>query len=143
VLATAKQAYWAEQAEIQRQAVMAWATRVDGKHDEALKLMLAAVELEDKTEKHPVTPGPILPPRELLGDMLLEMKEPARALQAFEASMRVEPNRFHGSAGAARSAELVGDRAKAREYYAKLLTITAKSHGEREEVHRAKAFLGR
>jgi hypothetical protein len=143
VLATAKQGYWAEQAEIQRQAVMAWATRVEGKHDEALKLMLAAVELEEKTEKHPVTPGPILPPRELLGDMLLEMKEPARALQAFEASMRVEPNRFHGSAGAARSAELVGDRAKAREYYAKLLTITAKSGSEREEVRRAKAYLGR
>ncbi len=143
VLATAKQSYWAEQTEIQRQAVLAWATRVEGKHEEALNLMLKAVELEGKTEKHPVTPGPIVPPRELLGDMLLEMNQPAQALQAFEASARVEPNRFHGSAGAARAAELAGDRERAREHYAKLLTIAAKADSERLELRQAKAFLGR
>jgi hypothetical protein len=139
----AKQSYWAEQAEIQRQVVLAWATRVEGKHDEALKLMLKAVELEDKTEKHPVTPGPILPARELLGDMLLEMNQPARALQAFEASARIEPNRFHGLAGAARAAELSGDRERAREHYTRLVTIAAKADGDRAELRRARAFLGR
>jgi tetratricopeptide (TPR) repeat protein len=143
VLATAKQSYWAEQTEIQRQVVLAWATRVEGQHEEALTLMLKAVELEDKTEKHPVTPGPIVPPRELLGDMLLEMNQPTRALQAFEASARVEPNRFHGSAGAARAAELSGDRERAREHYAKLLTIAAKADSERVELRQARAFLGR
>jgi predicted Zn-dependent protease len=105
--------------------------------------MLKAVELEDKTEKHPVTPGPIVPPRELLGDMLLEMNQPARALQAFEASALVEPNRFHGSAGAARAAELSGDRERAREHYAKLLTIAANPDSERLELRQARAFLGR
>jgi hypothetical protein len=139
----AKQSYWAEQAEIQRQVVLAWATRVEGKHDEALKLMLKAVELEDKTEKHPVTPGPILPARELLGDMLLEMNQPARALQAFEASARIEPNRFHGLAGAARAAELSGDRERAREHYIRLVTISAKADSDRAELRQARAFLGR
>jgi hypothetical protein len=143
VLATAKQGYWAEQTEIQRQAVLAWATRAEGRSEEALKLMLKAVELEDKTEKHPVTPGPIVPPRELLGEMLLEMNQPAQALQAFEASMRVEPNRFHSLAGAARAAELAGDRERARAHYAKLLTIAAKADSERVELRQARAFLGR
>jgi len=142
-LATAKQGYWAEQTEIQRQVVLAWATRVEGKHEEALTLMLKAVELEGKTEKHPVTPGPIVPPRELLGEMLLEMNQPAQALQAFEASARVEPNRFHGSAGAARAAELAGDRQRAREHYARLLTIAAGGDTEREELRQAKTFVGR
>ena len=143
VLATAKQGYWAEQTEIQRQAVIAWATRVEGRPEEALALMLRAVELEDKTEKHPVTPGPIVPPRELLGDMLLDMNQATQALQVFEASMRGEPDRFHSVAGAARAAELAGDGARARQHYARLLTIATTADGERPEVRRARAFLGR
>ena len=75
--------------------------------------------------------------------MLLEMNQPARALQAFEASARVEPNRFHGSAGAARAAELSGNRERAREHYAELRTIAAKADSERAELRQAKAFLGR
>jgi hypothetical protein len=143
VLATAKQGYWAEQTEIQRQAVIAWATRVEGRPEEALALMLRAVELEDKTEKHPVTPGPIVPPRELLGDMLLEMNQAAQALQVFEASMRGEPDRFHSVAAAARAAELAGDGARARQHYVRLLTIATKADGERPELRLARAFLGR
>jgi hypothetical protein len=143
VLATAKQGYWAEQTEIQRQAVIAWATRVEGRLEEALALMLRAVELEDKTEKHPVTPGPIVPPRELLGDMLLDMNQAAQALLVFEASMRGEPDRFHSVAGAARAAELAGDGARARQHYARLLTIATQADGERPELRRARAFLGR
>ncbi|MCK7497833.1 MAG: hypothetical protein MZW92_49125 [Comamonadaceae bacterium] len=68
----AKQGYWAEQVEIQRQVVSAWVARAEGKQEEALALMRAAADREDKTEKHPVTPGPIVPARELLGEMLLE-----------------------------------------------------------------------
>jgi tetratricopeptide (TPR) repeat protein len=143
VLATAKQGYWAEQTEVQRQAVIAWATRVEGRPEEALALMLRAVELEDKTEKHPVTPGPIVPPRELLGDMLLDMNQAAQALQVFEASMRGEPDRFHSIAGAARAAELAGDSARARQHYARLLTIATGADGERPELRRASTFLGR
>jgi tetratricopeptide (TPR) repeat protein len=143
VLVTTKQGYWAGQAEIQRHAVLAWATRVEGKPDEALALMRKAVELEDKTEKHPVTPGPIVPPRELLGDMLLEMNQPAEALKVFEASLRSEPDRFHSLAGAARAAELAGSAARAREHYTRLLTIAAKADGERPELARARAALGR
>jgi tetratricopeptide (TPR) repeat protein len=142
-LATAKQNYWAEQAEIQRQVVLAWVTRVEGKPAEALELMQKAVELEDKSEKHPVTPGPILPARELLGDMLLEMNRPTQALRAFEASARVEPNRFHGLAGAGRAAALAGDVERARTHYEKLLVLAAQADSERPELQLARALLGR
>jgi hypothetical protein len=142
-LVTAKQGYWAEQTEVQRQTVLAWATRVEGKSEEALALMLKAVELADKTEKHPVTPGPIVPPRELLGDMLLDMNQPARALEVYEASIRGEPNRFHSVAGAARAADLAGDIPRARQHYTRLLTIAGKADGDRPELHRARALLGR
>jgi tetratricopeptide (TPR) repeat protein len=142
-LATAKQTYWAEQTEIQRQVVLAWAAQGEGKHDEALTLMRDAVERESKTEKHNVTPGPIVPAQELLGEMLLEMNRPAQALQAFEASMGIEPDRFHGVAGAARAAELAGDAERARKLYAKLLTIAANADGDRAPLRRAKTFVGR
>src|SRR5205823_6156755 len=116
-LAAAKVVYWADQVEIQRQVVSAWVARAEGRKDEALTLLRAAAEREDATEKHPVTPGPLAPARELLADMLLEANEPAQALREYEAAMRVEPNRFRGLYGAARAAELSGDRTKARTYY--------------------------
>jgi cytochrome c-type biogenesis protein CcmH/NrfG len=90
-----------------------------------------------------VTPGPILPARELLGEMLLELGQSTPALKEFEASHKVEPNRFHGLAGAARAAELAGDAAKARTYYTQLVTLAAKADSERPEVQRAKAFLAK
>jgi hypothetical protein len=142
-LATARQGYWAEQADIQRHAVLAWAARAEGKAEECLALMRKAVELEGRTEKHPVTPGPIVPPRELLGDMLLDMGQRAEALAVFEASMKGEPDRFHSVAGAARAAELAGAVARARRHYARLLTIAAGADGERPELRRARAMLGR
>ena len=108
-----------------------------------LVLMLKTVELADKAEKHPVTPGPILPPRELLGDMLLDLKQPARALEVYEASIRGEPNRFHSVAGAARAAELAGDTSRARQHYTRLLTIAGTADGDRPELQRARALLGR
>ena len=95
------------------------------------------------TEKHPVTPGPLAPPRELLGEMLLELKDAPGALREFEASMKREPNRFTGTYGAARAAELASDRDKARAYYAKLLAIAERADTERPEIRQAKAYLGR
>src|SRR6059036_647689 len=142
-LATAKVGYWAEQVEIQRQIALAWVALAESKKDEALALLRAAADREDATEKHPVTPGPLAPARELLAEMLLAANEPAQALREFEASMRVEPNRFRGLYGAARAAELSGDRTKARTYYSTLLSLGEKGDTERPELRQAKAFLGK
>ena len=86
-------------------------------------MMRAAALREDATEKNAVTPGPIAPARELLGEMLLELKQPAEALKEFQATLKKEPNRFRGVYGAAKAASLAGDKAKARQYYAQLLGI--------------------
>ena len=139
----AKLSYWAEQVEIQRQVTAAWVARAEGKHQEALQLMRAAADREDATEKHPVTPGPIVPARELLGEMLLELGDSRQALKEFETSHQVEPNRFKGLYGAARAAELSGDLEKARTYYAGLLVLCEKADTERPELKEAKAFLAK
>src|SRR6059036_1781145 len=140
-LTTAKVGYWAEQVDIQRQIAQAWVARAERRNDEAVALLRAAAEREDATEKHPVTPGPLAPARELLAEMLLEANEPAQALREFEASMRVEPNRFRGLYGAARAADLAGDRTKARSYAAQLAALGEKTDSERPELARAKALL--
>jgi hypothetical protein len=142
-LASAKQGYWSEQVEIQWRIVSAWIARAEGKNEEAVRLLRAAAAAEDATEKHPVTPGPILPARELLGELLLELGEPKQALAAFEHSMTAEPNRFKGTYGAARAAERSGDMVKAKAYYAKLAEITKNADTERPELREAKAFLAK
>jgi len=137
-----KDAYWAEQVEIQRKAALAWALFVEGKQDEGLALLRDAADQEDKTEKSAVTPGPLAPARELLGEMLLEANRPQEALAAFLASTKKEPNRFRGVYGAARAAELLGDKAKARQYYAQLLAISQRADSERPELQEARKFVG-
>jgi tetratricopeptide (TPR) repeat protein len=136
-----KNNYWATEVEIQRLAVAGWIALAQGKTDDALKLMRAAADLEDKNEKHIVTPGRIVPARELLGEMLLELKQPALALTEFEASQVREPNRFRGYYGAARAAEAAGDRQKARAYFAKLVDLSKNADSVRPELARAKAYL--
>jgi predicted Zn-dependent protease len=96
--------------------------------------------MEDKNDKHIVTPGRILPARELLGDMLLEMKRPADALKEYEASQLREPNRFRGLYGAARAAELAGDKVKAKRYYSQLVKVAGKGD-PRPELDAAKKYL--
>jgi hypothetical protein len=140
-LAEGKDNYWATQVEIQRQAAAAWLAHVEAKDEEALKLMRSAAELEDSTDKHPVTPGPIVPARELLGELLLELHQPQLALKEFESSLLASPNRFNGLYGAAKAAELSGEREKARTFYAKLAEVSEKSDGERPELQAAKMFL--
>jgi hypothetical protein len=135
-----KDGYWAEQMEIQRRAAAAWATRAEGKADEGFALMRSAVELEASTEKHNITPGPIATARELLGDMLMESGQPGPAGQAYEASLRVAPNRFKSLYGVAKASERAGDREKAKTYYGRLLTTAAAADTERPEIQEAKAF---
>jgi tetratricopeptide (TPR) repeat protein len=133
--------YWATQVEIERRAAAAWLAHAEGKQEEALQQMRSAADLEDSTEKSPVTPGPIVPARELLGELLLELGQPRQALKEFEASLLVSPNRFNGLYGAARAAELAGDREKARTFYAKLTTLAEPADGTRPELQAARAFL--
>jgi hypothetical protein len=120
--------YWAGQVEIQARGAAAWAAFAAGKKEEALTAMREAVALEDSTEKSAISPGPIKPARELLGEMLLEMGRPAEALAEFEATMHKEPNRFRGVYGAAVAAERSSDSEKAKAYYAQLLRIC--EHGD-------------
>lgn len=140
-LANAKDTYWANQVEIQRRAAAAWLAHAEGKSDEALTLMRSAAELEAASEKHPVTPGPIIPARELLGDLLLERKQPELALREFETSLRDSPRRFNGLYGAALASQLSGDRKKASAYYRKIVALIAYADSARPEFRKAKEFL--
>ena len=132
---------WAKQVDIERQIAGAWLALAEGKRDESLKMMRAVADLDDATDKHPVTPGAILPAREQLGELLLELKQPSAALQEFETSLRSAPERFNGLYGAARAATLAQDHKKARTYYEKLLALTRQSDTTRPEIDEAKAFV--
>lgn len=140
-LRAAKDAYWSQIVEIQREVATAWLLYAEGKHDEAIRAMSAAADAEDKTEKHVVTPGPLAPARELYGYMLLERGMAREALAAFEATQVKEPNRYHGYAGAALAAERVGDKAKARANYSKLVSLGANADTERPELTVARKYL--
>ena len=142
-LLAAKNTYWATEVEVQRLAAAGWIALGEGKSDEALKFMRAAADLEDRNEKHIVTPGRIVPARELLGEMLLELKQPEAALKEFEASQLREPNRFRNYLGSARAAEMAGDRAKAAAYYQKLLALAKDADTARPELASAKKFAQR
>ena len=142
-LLAAKNTYWATEVEVQRLAAAAWITAGEGKSEEALKLMRAAADLEDKNEKHIVTPARVVPARELLGEMLLEMKQPGEALKEYEASQRREPNRFRNYSGAARAAEMSGDRTKAIAYYQKLVALAKDADTARPELVSAKKYAQR
>ncbi len=142
-LVQAKQTFWAGQTEVQIRAASAWVARAEGKNAEALQLMRSAADLEDSSEKHVAMENRLLPMRELLGDLLLELKEPAQGLREFEASLKVAPNRFRGFYGAAKAAELSGDREKARAFYAKLVALCSHADSERPELLEAKAFVAK
>ena len=141
---------WARQVEIERQVASAWLSYAEGKHDESVRLMRAAADLDDATDKHPVTPGAILPAREQLGELLLEMKRPSEALHEFETSLRTAPNRFNGLYGAARSSRAAADQEadnkithmkRAKSYYGKLIALARGANGVRPELDEARAFL--
>ncbi|MGH8249406.1 MAG: tetratricopeptide repeat protein [Steroidobacteraceae bacterium] len=136
-----KKDYWIEQANIQIDTVTAWVARAEGRNDVALELMRAAAEREDRTEEHIMMPGRVIPVREMLGELLLDLKESALALGAFEQALRADPNRLRSLYGAARSAELSGDREKATQLYSQLLQQTGPQASDREELRHARTFV--
>jgi len=140
-LREAKNNYWAGQVDVQEQVATAWVLYADGKYDDALKAMSAAVDAEDKTEKAPVTPGPLAPARELYGFMLLDRGMAKEALAAFEVTMAKEPNRFNSYVGVAKAAQALGDTAKAKATYEKLVALAAGADSERPTLAAARAFV--
>lgn len=138
-----KKNYWVEQANIQIDAVTAWVARAEGRNEDALELMRAAADREDGTEEHIMMPGRVIPVREMLGELLLDLEESAAAVNVFEQSLKADPNRFRGLYGAARSAELSGDRDKAAQFYSQLLRQTGPQASDREELKHARAFVAK
>ena len=109
--------YWALQVEIEEREVHAWAILAEEKNEDALREMESAAKLEDGTDKSAVTPGPLAPARELLGEMLLRVNQPTLALEQFEATLKREPGRFRALYGAAQAAKLAGRLDVSREYF--------------------------
>jgi tetratricopeptide (TPR) repeat protein len=143
-LAGSKDGYdWATQVEIQRQVADAWLTNAEGKSVEALEKLRAAADLEDSTDKHPVTPGAVLPARELLGDLYIELNQAAKALTEYERSLADSPNRLNSLFGAGRAAELAGNRLKSGQYYTKLIKICERGDNRRKELAHARQFLSK
>jgi len=141
-LAQTQQDYdWATQVEVQRLTASAWLARAERRNQEATASMRAAADLEDRTGKHPVTPGPVLPARELLADLLMELDRPALALPEFEKVLSNSPRRLNAIYGAGRAAELSGDRHRAAERYAELLQMCSQNGSTRLEILNATAFL--
>jgi tetratricopeptide (TPR) repeat protein len=139
-LIQAKNTYWAGQVNVEVRSASAVLAQAQGRNDEALTLMRSAADLEDASDKHPVTPGSIVPARELLGDMLLDTNQAAQALVEYERSLTSAPNRFHGLASAAAAAERAGDAAKAKLYREKVAQL-ATTGSDRPELLAAKRFV--
>jgi hypothetical protein len=143
-LAQADERYWAQQVDIQATAVSAWSALAAGRTEEAMRRMEAATDLEAGTEKSAVTPGPLAPARELLGEMLLELHEPARALLQFTTTLQREPRRFRSLYGAARAAQLSGNTALSQQYFGELLAVCARSDQPgRPELRAAREAVAR
>jgi len=139
----ANESYWAGQVEIQRLEVNAWSCLAEKRKDLALTMMKSAAEMEDRTDKSAITPGSLAPARELLGEMLLEINEPVQALEQFEATLKKEPNRFRALYGAARAAQLSGNREASDKYFGQLLKVCehADNPGRPEILEANRAIL--
>jgi hypothetical protein len=134
-------AYWSRVVGIKRRAVEAWLAFATQDTAAALRLAREAADLEDVTEKAPVTPGEILPARELYADLLLTIGRYAEARAAYDATLVREPRRARAIFGAARAAELAGDRAAARRRYEEYVAQLQRGDGARAEIARARAAL--
>ncbi|WP_201797846.1 tetratricopeptide repeat protein [Photobacterium rosenbergii] len=134
-------AYWAKQVEIQRLSALAWHQFHQGEREQALQTMQSAADLEATTEKHPVTPGEIIPARELLADMLWEMEMYQQALDEYVIALIRSKNRFNSLYGAARSAEMAGDKDKAGQYYQMLIDVAGEGDADRMRLKQAKEFI--
>jgi tetratricopeptide (TPR) repeat protein len=128
---------------VQIKTAEAWITLREGNKKKALELMEEAAVLEDGMEKHPVTPGEVLPARELLGEMLLETKDPVAALQAFEMNLQSHKNRFNSLYGAGVAARMTGNNEKARLYFRTLLDIAGPGPSDRKQVAEVRSIVSR
>ena len=143
-LSKANERYWARQVEIQATAVSAWSALAAGNNEDALRQMEFAASMEDGTDKSVMTPGPLSPARELLGEMLLEMHKPANALVQFEATLKKEPRRFRSLYGAAHAAQLSGNSDLSQKYFGELLTVCVHSDKPgRPEIKEARESLAK
>jgi len=133
-LEKAGQGYWAGQVEIQILGAQAWTAQAQGNKSDALKLMRAAADLEDASEKHVAMENRLYPMRELLADMLMAQGESAAALKEYETSLKNAPMRLRGFYGAAKAAEASGDMNKASLYLDKLARLTKNADGDRAEL---------
>lgn len=133
--------YWVQQAGVQIDALGAWIALAEHRDDEALRMMQAAADAEDASDKHPVTPGNVVPMRALLGEMLLELRQPKPALAQFERSLERDPNRLRTLFGAGKAAQASGDRDAAARYYERVRALGAQGDGVRAEVVHAREFL--
>ncbi len=135
--------YWAEQIDIQAEVVRGLASCAAGKADECVAVLRAAADREDATEKHAVTPGPILPAREVLAMVLLKDGKTADALRGYEAVLVKEPNRYRALAGAMQAAERAGDAKKAAAFAERVIAQTAAADSTRPEIAQARRVLGK
>jgi hypothetical protein len=141
-LLRASEPYWARQVEIQGLAVAAWSALAAGAKEEALRQMESAADMEDRTEKSAITPGPLSPARELLGEMLFAVNEPAEALEQFKATLKKEPRRFRSLYGAAHAAQLSGSADTSQRYFRELLEVCANADkSARPELKEARYAL--
>jgi tetratricopeptide (TPR) repeat protein len=129
--------YWIDQLEIQKRVVKAWELYANKEMGKSLEMMIAAADLEDATEKNPVTPGQLLPAREMLGDLYLELNKPKDALKQYELTLEKNPNRFNSLYGAGKSAELIGDKEKAAFYFSAVLKNNKSSEPNNERIAHA------
>ena len=135
--------YWAEQIDIQAEVVRGLTVCAAGKTEECVTVLRAAADREDATEKHVVTPGPIVPAREVLAAVLLKEAKAGDALRGYEAVLVREPNRYRAFAGAMLAAERAGDAKKARFFAERVIEQTAAADSPRPEMAQARRVLGK
>jgi len=131
----------AAQVAVQIKTSEAWIEFKQGNNEKGLELMKAAADMEDGMDKHPVTPGAVVPARELFAEMLLQVNKPELALENFEVDLKTNPNRFNGLYGAGVASERAGNKEKATAYFKKLLEISDEKNCKRMELQKAKSFL--
>ena len=132
---------WANQVEVQRLAAAGILAYVRGDDQKAVALVRAAADLDATMDKHPATPSPVLPARELLADLLLELNQPAAALVEYRAMLSTDPNRFRSLLGEARAAKQTGDSATAHDAYRKLVALSTPDGSARPELAEARSYL--
>jgi tetratricopeptide (TPR) repeat protein len=132
--------YFKRQLDQQMEAASAWVAYGENKKEDAVSILRRAADAEDILGKHPVSPGALVPAREQLGDLLLELDRPKEAQREFEAALKIYPGRFRGLYGAAQAAKQMGEKEKAQHYYAKLIEQTAKADGSRNELAQLREY---